>query len=255
MLSIVPLLAGGGLYETGAGGSAPKHVQQFVKEVFVRAASSCGCALLSASIPLLLLLLSASIPHAPSSPVLYCSDFFCVIICSRPLCAGATIAQGRAHRLFLVASRVTFAGTRWASTSPWLCRWRISGPRQTTRRPRSSERLSTWQPAKCSTGGASVQEALRAAAWSGLRREEAGEGWDCWELPGRYDDACYEPTLPTCVRTFPTCVPPLCSGSLLPARSMRSTTGERYAAEWRAWIRIWGRGEGRNRKCMNGSGT
>ncbi len=32
MLSIVPLLAGGGVYETGAGGSAPKHVQQFVKE-------------------------------------------------------------------------------------------------------------------------------------------------------------------------------------------------------------------------------
>jgi len=31
VLSIVPLLAGGGLYETGAGGSAPKHVQQFVK--------------------------------------------------------------------------------------------------------------------------------------------------------------------------------------------------------------------------------
>ena len=30
MLSIVPLLAGGGLYETGAGGSAPKHVQQFL---------------------------------------------------------------------------------------------------------------------------------------------------------------------------------------------------------------------------------
>ena len=32
MLSIVPLIAGGGLYETGAGGSAPKHVQQFVEE-------------------------------------------------------------------------------------------------------------------------------------------------------------------------------------------------------------------------------
>ena len=29
MLSIVPLLAGGGMYETGAGGSAPKHVEQF----------------------------------------------------------------------------------------------------------------------------------------------------------------------------------------------------------------------------------
>jgi len=36
MLSIVPLLAGGGLYETGAGGSAPKHVQQFAKENHLR---------------------------------------------------------------------------------------------------------------------------------------------------------------------------------------------------------------------------
>jgi len=36
MLSIVPLLNGGGLFETGAGGSAPKHVQQFVKEGHTR---------------------------------------------------------------------------------------------------------------------------------------------------------------------------------------------------------------------------
>ena len=36
MLSIVPLMAGGGLYETGAGGSAPKHVQQFVEEGHLR---------------------------------------------------------------------------------------------------------------------------------------------------------------------------------------------------------------------------
>jgi isocitrate dehydrogenase len=36
MLSIVPLMAGGGLFETGAGGSAPKHVQQFVKEDYLR---------------------------------------------------------------------------------------------------------------------------------------------------------------------------------------------------------------------------
>jgi isocitrate dehydrogenase len=36
MLSIVPLLAGGGLYETGAGGSAPKHVEQFKKEGHLR---------------------------------------------------------------------------------------------------------------------------------------------------------------------------------------------------------------------------
>jgi len=36
MLSIVPLLAGGGLFETGAGGSAPKHVQQFQEEGYLR---------------------------------------------------------------------------------------------------------------------------------------------------------------------------------------------------------------------------
>lgn len=36
MLSIVPLMNGGGLFETGAGGSAPKHVQQFVKENYLR---------------------------------------------------------------------------------------------------------------------------------------------------------------------------------------------------------------------------
>src|SRR5205823_9526203 len=36
MQSIVPLMSGGGLFETGAGGSAPKHVQQFLKENHLR---------------------------------------------------------------------------------------------------------------------------------------------------------------------------------------------------------------------------
>jgi isocitrate dehydrogenase len=36
MLSVVPLMAGGGLFETGAGGSAPKHVQQLVEEDYLR---------------------------------------------------------------------------------------------------------------------------------------------------------------------------------------------------------------------------
>src|SRR6201981_519998 len=36
MLSIVPLMAGGGMYETGAGGSAPRHVQQLVEEDHLR---------------------------------------------------------------------------------------------------------------------------------------------------------------------------------------------------------------------------
>jgi isocitrate dehydrogenase len=36
MLSIVPLMSGGGMFETGAGGSAPKHVQQFLQEGYLR---------------------------------------------------------------------------------------------------------------------------------------------------------------------------------------------------------------------------
>ena len=36
MLSVVPMLAGGGMYETGAGGSAPKHVQQIIEENHLR---------------------------------------------------------------------------------------------------------------------------------------------------------------------------------------------------------------------------
>ena len=36
MLSIVPLMNGGGLFETGAGGSAPKHVEQFIEEGYLR---------------------------------------------------------------------------------------------------------------------------------------------------------------------------------------------------------------------------
>src|SRR5690606_10765378 len=36
MLSIVPLMNGGGLFETGAGGSAPKHVEQFLEEGHLR---------------------------------------------------------------------------------------------------------------------------------------------------------------------------------------------------------------------------
>jgi isocitrate dehydrogenase len=50
MLSIVPLLAGGGLFETGAGGSAPKHVQQFQKEGYLRWDSLGEFSALSASL-------------------------------------------------------------------------------------------------------------------------------------------------------------------------------------------------------------
>lgn len=42
MLSVVPLLAGGGMFETGAGGSAPKHVQQFLQEGHLRGLEAPG---------------------------------------------------------------------------------------------------------------------------------------------------------------------------------------------------------------------
>merc|ERR1712117_597992 len=58
MLSVVPMLAGGGMYETGAGGSAPKHVQQFQQEGHLRwdslgeyLALSCSLQDLSESVP------------------------------------------------------------------------------------------------------------------------------------------------------------------------------------------------------------
>jgi isocitrate dehydrogenase len=53
MLSIVPLMAGGGLFETGAGGSAPRHVQQFLKENHLRWDSLGEFLALAASLELL----------------------------------------------------------------------------------------------------------------------------------------------------------------------------------------------------------
>ena len=51
MLSIVPLLAGGGLYETGAGGSAPKHVEQFIEEGACARARLCRACVCTPSTP------------------------------------------------------------------------------------------------------------------------------------------------------------------------------------------------------------
>ncbi len=64
MLSIVPLLQGGQLFETGAGGSAPKHVQQLVKEGHLRW-DSLGeyCAL----VPSLELMATKAATRAPAS--------------------------------------------------------------------------------------------------------------------------------------------------------------------------------------------
>ncbi len=75
MLSIVPLMNGGGLFETGAGGSAPKHVQQFVKENHLRWDSLGEFLALSASLEFLALatdnataqLLAATLDRATGS--------------------------------------------------------------------------------------------------------------------------------------------------------------------------------------------
>jgi len=69
MLSVVPLLAGGGLFETGAGGSAPKHVQQFVKEGYLRWDSLGEFSALGASLSILLSI--TRIPRVRSWPVLW----------------------------------------------------------------------------------------------------------------------------------------------------------------------------------------
>src|SRR5262249_2857006 len=52
MLSIVPLINGGGMFETGAGGSAPRHVQQLLKENYLRWDSVGECLALAVSFEL-----------------------------------------------------------------------------------------------------------------------------------------------------------------------------------------------------------
>jgi monomeric type NADP-dependent isocitrate dehydrogenase len=102
MLSIVPLMAGGGLFETGAGGSAPKHVQQFVEEGFLRW-DSLGE----------FLALAASLEHLGNVP--------------QPEGAGAGEDAGRATGKFLDKTARPRARSAASTTAAATSTWHVLG--------------------------------------------------------------------------------------------------------------------------------
>ena len=114
MLSIVPLLGGGGLFETGAGGSAPKHVQQFVKEGYLRWDSLGEFSALAASLEHL----AATFKN------------------EKALSPGGNTGQG--HRQ--VPGQQQVAGPEgWVRsiTGAVISIWRCTGPRRWPSRPRT----------------------------------------------------------------------------------------------------------------------
>ena len=128
MLSVVPLINGGGLFETGAGGSAPKHVQQLVKENYLRW-DSLGE----------FLALAASLEHFAQA-------------------TGNSQAQvladtlDRATGTFLEENKSPGRKRRRRSTTAArTSTWRCSGPRSSPRRPTtpSSPLRSPTSPRRC----------------------------------------------------------------------------------------------------------
>ncbi len=114
MLSIVPLMNGGGLFETGAGGSAPKHVQQLVKENHLRWDSLGEFLALAVSL-----------------------EFLAEKTGNRAG-RGARRSAGRGDRdrCWRTGSRRRARSASWttgAATSTWPC----TGPRRWPRRPRT----------------------------------------------------------------------------------------------------------------------
>ena len=120
MLSIVPLLAGGGLFETGAGGSAPKHVQQFQKEGYLRWDSLGEFSALGASLEHL-----AAAMKNESAALL-----------------AETLDQAIAK--FLDNNRRPRASSAGSTTAAAISIWPCTGPRpwQLSRRTRSFRRAS-----------------------------------------------------------------------------------------------------------------
>ena len=129
MLSIVPLMNGGGLFETGAGGSAPKHVQQFTRENHLRWDSLGEFLALAVSLELL-----ADHDDNPRARLL-----------------GQTLdrATGRCWRRAAPRRARSVSSTTAAATSTWPC----TGPRSWPARartpswPSASRRWpSAWRP-------------------------------------------------------------------------------------------------------------
>jgi isocitrate dehydrogenase len=118
MLSIVPLMAGGGMYETGAGGSAPKHVQQLTEENHLRWDS------LGEFLALAVSLEDLGIKKATSAP--FCSPR----PSTQPPASCSTTASRRRPR--------PASSTTAAPSSTWPC----TGPRNWPTRPRTPN----WPP-------------------------------------------------------------------------------------------------------------
>ena len=144
MLSIVPLMNGGGLFETGAGGSAPKHVQQFVKENHLRWDSLGEFLALAASFEHL-----ADQHRQRRRPR-------CWPTRSTPPPAGSS---RRTSRRRARSARSTTA----AATSTWRC----TGPRRWPRRPPTPSwpRASPRSPRRC--GRRAGHDRARAARRAG----------------------------------------------------------------------------------------
>ena len=124
MLSIVPLMAGGGLFETGAGGSAPKHVQQLLKENHLRWDSLGEFLALAVSLEML----------ASKSP-----DNRCARSC------WARRSTTRRARCWRTASRRRARSASWttaAATSTSRC----TGRRRWPSRPRTPELAGSSRP-------------------------------------------------------------------------------------------------------------
>jgi isocitrate dehydrogenase len=156
MLSIVPLMHGGGLFETGAGGSAPKHVQQLVKEDYLRW-DSLGEFLAWPS-------RSSSSARRPTTPARRCSAARST---RRPAACWRRAARRPAR---------SGSSTTAAATSTWRCtgRRRWHG-RPTTPRRRSCSRRSpsasppTRRPSSASSTPCRARRSTSAATTTSTR--------------------------------------------------------------------------------------
>ena len=156
MLSVVPLMNGGGLFETGAGGSAPKHVQQLVKENYLRWDSLGEFFALAASL------------RAPRRRT--------------PATRGAQVLADtldRATGTFLDEDKSPTRSSAASTTAARTSTWRSTGPRSWPRRPRtpswprpSSRSPSRWRPTSRRSSTSSTPSRARPADIGGYYRPD-----------------------------------------------------------------------------------
>ncbi len=150
MLSVVPLLGGGGLFETGAGGSAPKHVQQLVQQDYLRW-DSLGE----------FLALAVSLEHLAG-----------VTGNERAKVLGETL--DRATGTFLEQDKSPVASSARSTTAAATSTWRSTGRRSSRHRPStpSSPRRSPRSPGR--SASRSRRSSRSSSPCRGTRRTSAG---------------------------------------------------------------------------------